>query len=87
VRIDSIIRNPLNAILYNVLNGKILCSIFKFVNNSIKVKGRELLVDKKILVTGHTHIAELDRQLGFVNTGFIGYGAAWYMEIDESSYK
>ena len=56
------------------------------MNNKIKLEGKKIIDEQIILVTGHTHIAEFNRNT-FVNTGFIDQGLAWYLEITDRDYQ
>ncbi|HCC84872.1 MAG TPA: hypothetical protein DEP87_04280 [Candidatus Pacebacteria bacterium] len=51
-------------------------------NQEIKQEISGLLAPQEILITGHTHSAEIDEAHQFANSGFIRNGLAQYLEID-----
>ncbi len=86
LKIDERIRHPLDNFLYKKYWYKKISKIFGFMNNKIKLEGKKIIDEQIILVTGHTHIAEFNRNT-FVNTGFIDQGLAWYLEITDRDYQ
>jgi predicted phosphodiesterase len=54
-------------------------------NNTIKQKVAPELKDNEIYVCGHTHLAEFDEKNRFVNSGFINYGLAQYLILENNA--
>lgn len=52
-------------------------------NEKMKRWCQQNLEENRILVCGHTHLAELDPSARFVNTGFIDCGYAQYLKIED----
>jgi len=86
LKVDERIRHPLDNFLYKIVGIGNLSKILGFMNNKIKLGGQKIIGSQKILVTGHTHIAEFDKNK-FINTGFIDQGLGWYLEISDQNYK
>lgn len=87
LKIDEIIRRPLDNLLLKKIGVERLSKLFRFTNKKIKDNGSKIFQNKIILVTGHTHLAESDLNLGYVNTGFIDHKMAWYLEISDDKYE
>lgn len=56
-------------------------------NRKFKKYLRDLNKPNTILVTGHSHYAEIDLKNRYANCGFIKWGYGTYLEIEESSIK
>jgi len=52
-------------------------------NNKIKKLWLDESKENQILVTGHTHFAEIDLESRFINTGFVNHGLGHYLSINE----
>jgi predicted phosphodiesterase len=63
-----------------------LYRIARRLNKKIK-KYSSLLGDNKYLITGHTHLAEIDLKNHFINTGFIHSGVASYIVLQDCEPK
>jgi len=87
LKIDERIRHPLEQFLYKTIGADKLFKFSSFMNAQVKSRAKEIFNSQKILVVGHTHVPECDKELGFVNTGFIDQGLAWYLEINGRGYK
>ncbi|MGB3094546.1 MAG: metallophosphoesterase [Microgenomates group bacterium] len=58
---------------------------YKRFNNYIKKKIPTIIKDDKYLITGHTHFAEVDLENRYLNEGFIHYGYAQYLFIEDGN--
>ncbi len=80
LHIDSLLRKPLENSFNHFVFDHGLHKYLEPRNNSLK---RKLLQNNnRINIVGHTHVAEDDIQHNFLNSGFINYGLAWYVLID-----
>lgn len=61
--------------------GAKLYKIAQKLNDKIK-KFSSKLKDNEFLITGHTHLAEIDLKNHFINTGFIHSGVASYIVLE-----
>ena len=86
INVDERIRNPINRFLCKRIGQKRLFKFSGFMNKKIKERGKGIIGKGYILVTGHTHLAESNRDGKYVNTGFIDQGFGWYLEIGEKDY-
>ncbi len=57
------------------------------LNKKLKKYAIEHLKQGEILVTGHTHHPEVDLENRFINEGFVNFGLAHYLEINEDSFE
>lgn len=62
---------------------KYLKLVYHGFNNKIKKYLKTKSNDNHYYVFGHTHLAEHDKKIGFLNTGIIKHGFAQYILIDE----
>lgn len=85
LKVDERIRQPFEHLLFKSIGIEHLSSIQKLMNNPIK--NRSKIGTELILITGHTHIAEVDTTRKFVNTGFIDQGLGWYLELSDNGYE
>lgn len=85
------IKKPYYALMnYITLKFILIKKINKFLryyNKLIYKKSKQFLLDNQIIVIGHTHVAEFRPDRGYINTGFIMAGHAWYLEIDDLSFR
>lgn len=49
---------------------------------ALKNWAKKTLSVNEYLICGHSHIAEIDEETGYINTGFIDHGHAQYVEIN-----
>ncbi len=61
--------------------------IFNTHFNNLLRRSANKLPANEYLVTGHTHLPELDQKNKFINTGFIGDGVATYLAIWGDSFE
>jgi len=54
---------------------------YKGQNEDLKNWAKTNLMENEYLITGHTHLAEIDFDNHFINTGLIRYGYANYLQI------
>jgi len=87
LKIDSLVRHPIDHFLYKTFGVKTMSGFLKKMNNQIKQEQKNTIPTSQILVTGHTHVPEIDKNNKFVNTGFIDHGLAWYLKITNTNYK
>ena len=58
---------------------------YKHLNRELKEQKNKVLGDDEILISGHTHAAEMDLEHNFVNTGYIDYGHGQYLIVDDKT--
>ncbi len=59
--------------------------ILKYLNKP-HYKFAAELPDNQILVAGHTHAPEFSPEKRYINTGFINFGLAYYLNIQNRKY-
>jgi UDP-2,3-diacylglucosamine pyrophosphatase LpxH len=55
--------------------------------NFLRLWAMQHLNHDQILVSGHTHIGEIDLNSNYINSGFIHFGFAQYIEIDDEKIR
>lgn len=71
-------RYSIESFLYRLVSLNVINKIFVNYNN----KAKKFNYNKEFfLITGHSHVAEMDNDYKYINTGFVGHGHAWYLEI------
>lgn len=85
LKIDERVRHPLDKILYKYMMRNNVREFLKKINKRLESKIKAIH-HNKVVITGHTHIPEINLESGFVNTGFVGQGMAWYLEIENGKY-
>ncbi len=76
---------PLSSVHYlfvRKFGSKLVRSTFAKFNKIIKKKLKKELSKNEVFICGHTHGAEFDLPHQFINTGFIKYGLAQYLLIE-----
>ena len=86
-QLDHTLRDPMNKLVNKVIGINNLGNRSSFMNKKIKTGAKEIFANNNILVTGHTHIPEHDPNLKYINTGFIHFNMAWYLEITKNNYS
>lgn len=81
LHIDRFIRQPFESAFFHLVVHFRLQKFLRRINNNLKYSFS--LKEDSINIVGHTHIAEYDKQNNFINSGFINFGFAWYVEIDK----
>ncbi|MBN2880659.1 metallophosphoesterase family protein [Candidatus Woesearchaeota archaeon] len=61
--------------------------IFAIQNYRMKKFAKEKLKENEFLICGHSHYAELDLKNKYANNGFINYGFAQHIEIENNEIK
>lgn len=84
--------NKILASLVNVifkigikLTGEYFFNLFllaRIEQKALKQWAREKIAHNEYLICGHSHLAEFDKEIGYINSGFIDHGYAQYVEID-----
>lgn len=69
--------------LYKLLGKTFLKLAYGHFNSSIKRKIKETLKKNEYLITGHTHLAEVDQANRYINEGFTKHGLAQYVYIED----
>ena len=87
LRVDHMFRDPINKLINRVIGIENLGEKSTFMNKKIKTGAKEIFKNNNILITGHTHIPEHDPNLKYINTGFIHFNMAWYLEITKNNYS
>lgn len=85
--LGRLLNKPFELKLYQSLNLKSLHQIFGFLNNKGKKICKKITKEGKYFVMGHTHLPELEGNLGYINTGFIGKNRYSYLEITAQGPK
>ncbi len=68
--------------------GKVLIGmLYKKYNESIKNKLKMDLKENQVLVCGHTHLAEVDVEGKFINSGIISYALGQYLVLENEIIK
>lgn len=65
-----------------IFSATIMRVFFRHLNSTVKKSIRATLDKNHFFVCGHTHVAENDPQEKFLNSGFIQYGTAQYILIE-----
>ncbi len=86
---ETVIRffRKINPVIFELMD-KFSLDTYPFLDNTIPLFLNKLLkkqaVGKDIYyVNGHTHYAEFDKRMGYINTGYVGNKLAQYLEIGE----
>ncbi|MBI4022726.1 metallophosphoesterase family protein [Candidatus Berkelbacteria bacterium] len=61
--------------------------VFAHHNERMKAWAAANLTPNQILVTGHNHLAELDLAHRYICTGFVRYGLASYLKIEDGALE
>lgn len=61
--------------------GKGMLEWYHKQNKKMKAWSQKQLIEDQILVCGHSHLAELNLECSFINTGFVRYGYGQYLKI------
>lgn len=56
-------------------------------NRKIKIWWKNAGFDSQVLVTGHSHVAELNLERKYINSGFIQHGLAHYLKIADNKIE
>ena len=78
---------PANLIMNKFLALRKIRKLFYMYNRLIFKKAKRISGRDVIFVIGHTHLPEFRPDKGYINTGFISSGHAWYLEISDFSYR
>jgi len=73
--------------LFKTIGAKRLSKFFGYLNKKIIKKTKQFFINNQIVVSGHTHLPAFQPEKGYINTGFILSGLAWYLEIDDYSFR
>lgn len=82
LRFSSQIFNSIEKVAVKYFGYEHMITFLKTKNILLKSKGREKLDKDEYLVCGHTHAAEIDEKKLFINTGFMKFGMAQYIYIE-----
>lgn len=84
----------INPVIFEVMD-KTGLNTYPFFNNTLPIFLNRMLKKyamQNILkeantyyISGHTHYAEVDKKLGYINTGYVGNRLAQYLEIGENT--
>ncbi len=92
---DNILRPPrLLTKYFKKIAGKIIRLSDKFIlkllyekqNRELKNIIKNKQTKNNFYLFGHTHLAEIDNNLNFINTGMVQYGIGQYLVIDENGF-
>lgn len=67
--------------------GKGVLSYYYGQNKKMKIWSKKQLVNRQILICGHSHLAEFSFSSQFINTGFIRYGYGQYLKITDNKLE
>lgn len=73
----------LHEVVVRVFTANVMRWLFKRLNKTVKKTIRATLDENHFFVCGHTHVAENDPQGKFLNSGFIQFGTAQYILIED----
>jgi predicted phosphodiesterase len=77
-----LIGSKVEKALTKILHPQGLKKLGKKYNERIKKKLKQEIKSSEIYFCGHTHVAEIDRDNNFVNSGFIKHGFAQYLILE-----
>ncbi len=77
----NVILGELEGLAVRLFGAKGLSYLYGRFNLSIKEKIKSELKKNEVLVTGHTHVAEVDLKNKYINDGLIRHGLAHYLII------
>jgi predicted phosphodiesterase len=66
---------------------KYLDTAYSFQNEQIKKISRETMRENEMLIAGHVHVPELDKDARYANDGLIRHGIASYILIENGDIK
>ncbi len=75
--------DSIEKLMIKVFNKKVFEFICRRFNKVIKKKIKQELLPNQYFVCSHTHVAEVDKNNRFINTGLIKHGLGQYIPIDE----
>ncbi len=83
----------INPVIFELMD-KFALNTYPFLDNTLPFLGNKLLkkhIVKSICqdpntyyISGHTHYAEFDKKIRYINTGYVGNKLAQYLEIGEN---
>ncbi|PIW37443.1 MAG: hypothetical protein COW24_00110 [Candidatus Kerfeldbacteria bacterium CG15_BIG_FIL_POST_REV_8_21_14_020_45_12] len=80
----DIVGDYLQKALIDLLGVEYYCGLGKKLNKIQKRRVGGNSEGKEYLVVGHTHSPEIDHEVGYINSGFIHYGYASYITVQNS---
>ncbi len=84
--LPALLRNILEVtenIVFALLGKTFVRLAYKRFNERLKKKIAGTYKANEFLITGHTHFAEIDLESHYMNEGFINYGIAQYLFIED----
>lgn len=80
----NILLGELEGLVVRLFGPKGLVYLYGRFNEISKVKIKKELKKNEVLVSGHTHVAELDLKNKYLNSGLIRHGLAHYLIINNA---